>query len=399
MSNIPVVPLGHVQTTPRQVGMVVQALVANRISRGPFTDRLEQFFQEIHDVLHCIFMCSGTSALLVALEAAKELQGWPDGAEVIVPATTFIATVAAVRQAGLTPVLCDVRPDDANIDVSKIGGSITKKTVAILPVHLLGRACEMTNLMSLADDHDLAVIEDCCEAIGVSHYGRPVGSWGLAGVISTYVCHHVSTGVGGSILTNSDALATICRSLMVHGRNPTYLRLEDDDDLDDSSMKLMMNARYNFCRWGHSFRASEMEAALGVGEMEEFPVAESRIQRRLIAHELLGIFSEWQDQIQPQFWHDHANPLFYPIMCRDQDVCRGLSRHFEKNGIETRPVMALGSQPIIHDMLAAQGKSFDQYPVASLWRDNAFLVGCHPSLGSAEIDHVRTVTTSFFSGT
>jgi dTDP-4-amino-4,6-dideoxygalactose transaminase len=392
-----IVPLGHVEVTPRQIELVTEALRNNRISRGPFTDKFESLIGEIHGVSHSVFMASGTCALLVALEAAKELQGWPDGAEVIVPATTFIATVAAVRQAGLTPVLCDVRADDANIDVSKIGGSITPRTVAILPVHLLGRACDMTNLMMLADDFGLEVIEDCCEAIGVSHCGRPVGSWGLAGVISTYVCHHVSTGVGGSILTNSDALATICRSLMVHGRNPVYLRLEDDDDLDDSSMKIMMNARYNFCRWGHSFRASEMEAALGVGEMEECPVDESRKKRNAIAGALSLIFQKWPDRIALQEWPHGSSPLFAPIMCDTPETCRGLSRHFEKNQIETRPVMSL-CQPIIVKMLAEQDKSFDDFPIACQWRDRGFLVGCHPAISMDQIRHIESVTAAYFSG-
>lgn len=394
-----IVPLGQVHISALQIRLVVQALEANRISRGPFTDRFEELIRELHHVIQCILMCSGTSALLVVLEAAKEKFRWPDGAEVVVPATTFIATVAAVRQAGLTPVLCDVRPDDANIDVSKIGGCITPKTVAILPVHLLGRACDMINLMSLADDFDLTVIEDCCEAIGVSCHGKPVGSWGLAGVISTYVCHHVSTGVGGSILTNSDDLATICRSLMVHGRNPVYLRLEDDDDLDDSSMKIMMNARYNFCRWGHSFRSSEMEAALGVGEMEEMPVAESRAKRRSIAVELMAVFASWQDRIAPQGWPEGANPLFYPLICNDQETCRGLSRHYERHGIETRPIMSLLNQPIIGEMLASRaGKLPGDFPIAQKFCDQAFLIGCHPAIGPAEIDHIAKTTADYFAG-
>lgn len=394
-----IVPLGHVHTSERQIELVMQALRNNRTSSGPFTAQFESLIGDIHGVAHAIFMASGTCGLLVALEAAKEVRGWPDGAEVIVPATTFIATVAAVRQAGLTPVLCDVRPDDANIDVSKVGGSITKNTVAVLPVHLLGRACQMWELQSLCEDHGLDIIEDCCEAVGVTYGGKPIGSFGIAGAISTYVCHHVSTGVGGAVLTNSAELATICRSLMVHGRDPSYLKLEDDDGLDDAALSGMMRARYSFVRWGHSFRATEMEAALGIGALEDVPISESRRQRNEVAYALdCELTDKWPEYLERQKWPDGSNPLFYPVVCKDGATCRGLSHAFELDGIETRPLMPLLMQPTIRAMLAAQGVSPFKYRVACDLLARAFLIGCHPGIQSEHVEHIRETAAAYFAG-
>jgi len=368
----------------------------NRISRGPFTSQFESQVGVRHGVSAVVFMNSGTSALECLLEAAKEHFGWPDGAEVVVPATTFIATVAIVRRAGLAPVLCDVELATGNIDVQKIGGSISRKTVALLPVHLLGRACDMTNLMSLADSFGLQVIEDCCEAFGVNYYGTPVGSFGIGGAISTYVCHHVSTGVGGAVLTNNSDIATICRSLMQHGRDPEYLSMDDDDGLDDAALSSMIRARYSFVRWGHSYRATELEAALGVAALEDY--GKLNAVRTCIAHDIAVALYEWRDRIRSQVWPTGSSPLFYPIVCDTAETCAGLSEVFERSGIETRPMMPLLTQPIIVKMLAEQGRKPEDFPNAMALCERAFLIGCHPAVDEEAVEEIRKTTESYFTG-
>lgn len=390
------VGLGQVCITPRQKELVNQALDNNRLSSGPMIHRFEELTAQLYGTKHAIFLASGTCALQIILEALKELRGWDDDCEVIVPATTFIASVAAVRHAGLVPVLGDVDPLTGNLEPIEIIRQQSSRTVAVMTVHLLGRAANMTRIVDYAGNLD--IIEDCCEAAGVEHDGKRVGSIGIAGAASSYVCHHVSTGIGGAIVTNNDQLVTICRSLMVHGRDPSYLSMDDDDGLDDAQLTAMMRTRYSFVRWGHSFRASEMEAALGVGAMEDDVLfTADQESRRIVAFEIGEALKPWADRIAPQEWPKGSNPLFYPLVCDSEETCRGLSEAYERAGIETRPLMPLLTQPTILDMLARQSRTVREYPNALKLCRTAFLVGCHSGIQAAEIENIRKVTEDFFS--
>lgn len=392
------IPIGIVSINDRQAELVNRSLRNHRLSYGPMTRRLEERLAEIHGVRHAVFMASGTCALQVALEAAKERHGWTDGSEVIIPATTFIATMSAVLHAGLTPVLCDVEWDRFGLAPGQIDQHKTKRTVAVLPVHLLGRAALMDLICAEAERLGLKVIEDCCEAVGVEFNGQPVGSFGIAGAMSSYVCHHFSTGVGGAVLASDDKLATTCRSLMQHGRSPDYLKIEDDDGLDDAAIASMMRARYSFERWGHSYRATELEAALGVGlideEKSENIIAAERSLAFLRIRDALASFSEWIQQ--PGFTRDDS-PLFYPLLCRNEMTCAGLGEAFEKAGIETRPLMPLLTQKIVLDYLAKQGKSPADFPVAADLCRRAFIIGCHLDIGPAEADLIRRTAEVYFT--
>ena len=257
--------LGHVAVGEVERNLLADVIAQQRLSYGPKTRELEQRIAALHNVKHAVFMASGTCALQVGLESMKEIHDWPDDGEVIIPATTFIATMSAVIHAGLRPVLCDVEADTFGMDSARIREHVTDKTVAVLPVHLLGRACKLGDIMRVTrggtGERYIPTAEDCCESVGVGIdvvAGRiMVGEQAAFAAISTYVCHHLSTGVGGAVLTNNDELATICRSLIQHGRDPSYLSLDDDSPET-------VDAKYRFVRWGHSYRGSELQAALGL---------------------------------------------------------------------------------------------------------------------------------------
>lgn len=392
------VPLGQFKITDRQKQYVNEVLDSSRTSYGPFTEKLEKLLAEVHQVKHCIFMASGTCALHLELLAAKEIYGWPDGAKVIVPATTFIATVAAVRHAGLTPVLCDVDFETGNMQAENLGSVVDETVVGVIVVHLLGRAADIRRITEYCRDRDIAVFEDCCEAIGVSHNGKAVGSFGLAGAVSSYVCHHISTGIGGAILTNDNTMADVCRSLMVHGRDTAYLKLEDDDGLEDAALAGMMQRRYSFVRWGHSFRATEMEAALGVAELEDRHAFDNMCDARTeVARWIQDAIGDRPGKISTPDWPVGSVPLFYPVVCDNERICRELSEAYERAGIETRPVMPLLTQPTIRRMLREQGRRPSDFPNAWRLTDTAFLIGCHPEFGREQLNLIRDTTESYFN--
>lgn len=161
--------VGTLEITEKERSYVLDVLANNRLSYGSYSKKFERAFAELHDMKYGIFVNSGTSALSIAIACLKELGNWHDGDEILVPALTFVATANVVLEHGLVPVFVDCQPDTYNIDPEKIEERITERTRAIMPVHLFGLAADMDPIMAIARTHNLRVIEDSCETIGVSY--------------------------------------------------------------------------------------------------------------------------------------------------------------------------------------------------------------------------------------
>jgi dTDP-4-amino-4,6-dideoxygalactose transaminase len=338
---------------------------------------------------------SGTRALQVALAALKEREGWQDGDEVLVPAVTFVATSNVVLYNGMRPVFCDVEPDYFCIDPARIEERITDRTRAIMPVHIGGLPCDMDPILGLAAAHNLGMVEDSAESFGVHYKGRPVGSFGDVGCFSTYVAHVISTGVGGLCTTDDLELLTLMKSLMNHGRDAVYTRIDDDIDAARAVELEIPARRFSFIRLGHSFRATEMEAALGIAQLEELPARSAR--RNEVVRRLTEGLAPFEDRLQLP----HARPesehayMFFPLVVRDPAVSRNdLVDHLEQHGIETRHLLPLINQPVYRELF---GDRSGDCPVAARLNENAFYVGCQPELSDDDVDYVVACFESFFA--
>ena len=187
---------------------------------GEEVERFEQAFAKYCEVKHCVALNSGTSALHLALLSA----GIGAGDEVITTSNTFIATAEAIAYTGATPVFVDTEPATANIDPAAIQSAITKRTRAIIPVHLYGRPCNMDAILEIAKRHLLVVIEDACQAHGARYAGTRVGGFGHAAAFSFYPGKNLGAyGEGGALTTNNDEVAALARSLRSHGESTRYL--------------------------------------------------------------------------------------------------------------------------------------------------------------------------------
>jgi dTDP-4-amino-4,6-dideoxygalactose transaminase len=186
---------------------------------GPPVQQFEEHFAEFSDAQHCLGVASGTDALHVAMRA---LNVGP-GDEVILPSFTFVATALGVSLAGATPVLVDVRREDALIDPDLIEAAITPRTKAIIPVHLYGRCADMDPIMEIASRHGLKVVEDAAQAHGAKYRGRTAGSLGDAAAFSFYPGKNLGAyGDGGAITTSDDALADQIREIRNLGSKKKY---------------------------------------------------------------------------------------------------------------------------------------------------------------------------------
>lgn len=219
--QIPLVDLKAQYATIREeVAAAMQAVLDETcFILGPPLDKFERAFAEFCGAKHCIGVASGTDALHLALRGL----GIGPGDEVIVPAFTFVATALGVTLAGATPVLVDVRGDDALIDTDLIEAAITPRTKAILPVHLYGRCADMRLLRSIAEKRGLKLVEDAAQAHGAQDHGRPAGSLGDVAAFSFYPGKNLGAyGDGGAITTNDDALADRLRLLRNWGSRKKY---------------------------------------------------------------------------------------------------------------------------------------------------------------------------------
>lgn len=399
--------LKKVERPPYQIGVggtfikarakkyVNEVLDSNRLSYGPFTQKFEKEFARLHNRKWGLFCNSGTSALQVAVKALKEKYSWEDGDEILVPAITFIASSNVCLHNNLKPVFIEVDPVYYEMDPSKIEGYITKKTKAIMPVHLFGQPCDMDPIMQIARKNNLAVIEDSCETMFVKYKGKRTGSFGDVACFSTYVAHLIVTGVGGLCLTDDEELAVLIKSLYNHGRDGIYISIDDDNTRDKEKLFKIVEKRFSFIHLGFSYRCTEMEGALGLAALEERGHMIAKRQKR--AAFLTENLKKYETMIQlpsirPQTEHAF---MMYPIIVRENASFsrEDLIFYLEEHGIETRNAMPLLNQPVYKKIF---GEIEDEYPVAKWITHNGFYIGCHQELKRSDLEYVIHIFDQFF---
>ncbi len=387
--------VGCADISKKEKQYVADVLQNERLSYGPYTKKFEEEFAKAHGCTYSIFVNSGTSALRIAVAALKEVEGWKDGDEVLCPAVTFVASSNVIIMNSLKPVFVDVDSKTYNIDPKKIEERITKKTKAIMVVHLFGQPADMDLILKIAKKYKLKIIEDSCETMFVNYNGKPVGSFGDISCFSTYVAHLLVTGVGGFSCTSNPKYAEVMKSLANHGRDGIYLHIDDDKNLSKQGLFQVVSRRFRFVRLGYSFRATEMEAALGVGQMERRGQIMKARQKN--AAYLLKKLNPFEKYLQLP-WHspktEHSFMMFPIVIKKDAGFQKNdLVMHLEELNIETRDMLPLLNQPVYKKLFGDIEKN---YPVAQWVNDNGFYVGCHQKLTKKEMDYMVAVFEDFF---
>ena len=245
LRDLKIIPLSSPDITKKEIDVINQVLSTPFLSIGP---KIQEFEQKIADYIgtkYAVGVNSGTSGLHLCIKSLDI----KDGDEIITSPFSFIASANCALFERAKPVFVDINGKNLCIDADKIEEKITKKTKAILPVHIFGYSCDMDKIMEIAKKHNLAVIEDACEAIGTEYKGKKVGSFGDVGVLAFYPNKQITTAEGGMILTNNEKIARLCRSLRNQGRD------EGNEWLSHS-------------RLGYNYRMSELSAALGTSQAD-----------------------------------------------------------------------------------------------------------------------------------
>lgn len=376
---------GTVTISPLARHYVNDVLDKGWLSYGDYSRRFEEEFATLHGCKYGILSNSGTSSLLVALQAMKEIHDWQDGDEVIVPALTFVASVNVILQNGLKPVLVDVEHDYYGIDCTK--AKITKRTRAIMPVHTFGQPCDMNRVLHFAEWMRLYVLADSCEAMFVEHRERKLGELANITCFSTYSAHLLVTGVGGIAITDNPDYAKAMRSLTNHG-----MSYDDLSSGDDGFRPTKLRRDFTFDRIGHSFRLTELEAALGLAQLQDWRTIIGK--RMLNADYLTEKLTPFEDRLQLPAIRPYTQHAFMmlPLVCKQPGVRDKLTRHLEKHGIETRRMLPLTCQPVYRGWC-----NEDDYPVAKWINENGFYLGCHQNLTTDDLDYVTEKIGEFYN--
>lgn len=266
------IPFCMPEVGEEESALVVEVLRSNFLNDGDVTSRFEQELAQRLGCRYAVAVTSGTAAIFVALAAA----GVGPGDEVIVPDVTFVATANAVSLAGARTVLLDVEPSGLTLDPARVRAALTTRTRAIVPVHVSGRAASMEELLQIAEENNLVLIEDAAEALMSVHRGRCLGTWGDAGCFSFSPNKTITTGQGGLVVTDRDDLHVRLRELKDQGRP---VRGTGGGDQHDSI--------------GFNFKFTNLQAAVGLGQLTRL---DSRLQRmreifRCYERELAGVNS------------------------------------------------------------------------------------------------------------
>ncbi len=320
------IPIAKPYFDEREIRATAEVLSSGWIVQGPKVMEFERLIEDFQECQYAIATTSATASLHLALIALEITMG----DEVIVPAFTHPSTANVVRHVGAVPVFVDIKLPDFNIDPSKIEREITKKTKAIIPVHLFGLSADMDPILEVARHFKLKVIEDAACALGTVYKGRKVGVIGDCGAFSFHPRKSITTGEGGMVTTDHPEIRDRVRMLRSHGESLSDEFRHKSDEVVYPDFEML----------GFNYRMTDIQAAIGVEQMKKLPAILE--ERRKIAGRYNRLLSDLEKEecllLPPQregFLHSYQS---YVILLKDKArIGRDkLSNELQKRGIATR---------------------------------------------------------------
>lgn len=360
MSDAPIA-ISAVQIGAAEEALVLEVLRSGHLVQGPMVERLEATFRERCGTAHAVAVSSGTTALVAALEVL----GIGPGDEVITSPFTFVATLNAILATGATVRFADIEARDFTIRPDEVEARCGPRTRAVVPVHLYGQPAAMDTICEIARARGLAIVEDAAQAIGATVGDRPVGSFGT-GCFSLYATKNVTTGEGGMVTTDDDEVADRIRLLRNQG----------------------MRDRYDYAVPGHNWRLTDLQAALGIPQMEHLDrIIAARVANadRLDAGlgDVPGITLPFRAPGRTHVFHQYTIRVGPDARCtRDE-----LAAHLARAGIGS----GVYYPRLVHDYGCYRDRPdvvVDPTPIAAAISAEVLSLPVHPGLGACEIDRI-----------
>jgi CDP-6-deoxy-D-xylo-4-hexulose-3-dehydrase len=390
------IPLSVPTFDADEIVEAIDSLMRMNVTMGRKVAKFERMFSDYLGTRNSIAVNSGSSADLVALSILAQfgqdrLRPSKQGHEVITPALTWPTAVSSIVNVGARPVFVDVELDTFDLDPTLVEEAVNDKTVAIMPVHLLGNPCKMKEIEKIAQEHDLFVVEDACEAPGAEVDGKKVGTFGDMGTFSFFFSHHISTIEGGMIVTDNDEYADLARSIRAHG----WIR-ERSDREELSAKYRTFDKRFLFVALGYNLRPTEIQGAFGIhqiGKLDKFIRARER-NARYWTNEL----SRYREYLSLPESRPGVRHVFfgYPVTVKhDAPFTRDeLALYLESKHIETRPIMSgdLTQHPVCRHLSCRIAGNLRN---TRLIHSQSLLWGNHQGIGDAERRFIVESITDF----
>lgn len=380
------IPLSRPDITDLEEQLVIRTLRSGRLSIGPMVEQFEKLVAARSECRYGVAVNSGTSGLQLVLQS---LNIGP-GDEVITTPFSFVASSNCILMVGATPVFVDIDPVTLNMDPVKLQSAIGPRTKAIIAVETFGNPAHMETYAQIAAKHEIPLIEDCCEALGAVHRGRPAGHFGRVGVFGFYPNKQITTGEGGMIVTDDTRIAEMCRSLRNQGR-PLPSNISNTSSLEATVGGMPVGSWLKHERLGYNFRMSEINAALGVAQMHRLDeILQKRRDvadmyfRRLASNPHLVLPTIFEGSLMSWFVFVVRLAPSYTIEERDR-VIRGLRRQ-EIGTSDYFPCIHL--QTFYRDQYNFRPGMF---PIAESVAQRTFALPFYNDLTSREIDHIAQV--------
>lgn len=365
------IPLSDLDYGPEEENAVLGVLRSRWLTMGSVTQQFESEFAEFVGVKHAIAVSNCTDALHLACLAV----GLGPGDEVIVPAMTFVASANAVLYTGAEVRFADIiSVTEPNISPEEIKRQITPRTKAVLFVHYGGYPCRMPEIMEIAGEYGLQVIEDAAHAPGALLSGRALGTWGDVGCFSFFSNKNMTTGEGGMLVTNRDDIAEKARTLRSHGM--TTLTWDRHRGHAHS---------YDVIALGHNYRIDEIRAALGLVQLHKLSMNNNR--RKAITEQYRqSIQSDHLSGVEIPFLHTRGDPSYhiFPALLPPDSDRRIFMDAMRSSGVQTSI-----HYPPIHQFTYYK----DRYPGISLPETEAYAsrevtLPLYPTMSRADVDYV-----------
>lgn len=398
----------------REYTAAVKTLLGEWLVLGAEAIKFENRFPKLFGKKYGLLVNSGSSANLLMMSAMASKRGYnfPKGTKVITPIAGFPTTVAPIFQVGFTPIFVDIELKTLNLDLDQVEQACIDNPDAkiITFAHVLGNPPDMNRLMQIIEKYKLILLEDCCDALGTTFEGKPLGSFGEMASCSFYPAHHITMGEGGFVAVNTMENERIVRSFREWGRGCYCVGKQNL--LENGACKCRFNNwlpslpneifdhKYVYEEIGYNVKPIELQASIGLIQMEK--LEEIGIKRRENYKNLFAAFSKYE-----KYFHLHeAQPgadvdwFAFPVTIGDDapfkrsDICQFLESH----KIQTRPYFAgnIMLQPAYMHLVDPK-EVIKKYPVARKVTTDTFFLGTSPVINKEKTDYIETILDKFIA--
>lgn len=390
----------------------VESLLGGWLVLGEKGISFENQFPKLVDKQYGILTNSGSSSNLIMMSAitSKRLYNFPKGSKVITPIAGFPTTINPIFQVGFTPAFVDIDLETLNLNLDQVEEEAKKGAKIITFAHVLGNPPNMKRLQEIIKEYNLILLEDCCDALGSTYDGKPLGSFGELASCSFYPAHHMTMGEGGFVACKTYQQEIVARSFREWGRG-CYCAGKKANLLKNGTCKNrfanwlpslpdeIFDHKYVYDEIGYNLKPIELQAAIGLVQMKKLP--EINTIRKLNHSRLVNIFYKFQEFFVLPKATDFADPSWFAFAVTIKDNApfkrKDIVNFIEDKKIQTRPYFAgnIMLQPAYSGMIS-NDEVITNYPIARKVTTDTFFLGTSPVINNKQLDYVEEVINQFF---